>query len=108
MQMSRDMKLSEMEVLTLGWPEVGGVWVLRRPSRWGEDRGWSLRIRNAVTMKERCEAIEMSGGVFYARPEENVFVKALLESFGEKGRFDDDWALPDGYEDEKRLKGQKM
>jgi hypothetical protein len=107
-QMSRDMKLSEMEVLTLGWPEVGGVWVLRRPSRWGEDRGWSLRIRNAVTMKERCEAIEMSGGVFYARPEENVFVKALLESFGEKGRFDDDWALPDGYEDEKRLKGQKM
>jgi hypothetical protein len=106
-QMSRGMTISEMEVLTLGWPESGGVWVLRRQSRWGEDRGWSLRVRNAVSIQERCEAIEMSGGVFYERPEENVFVKWLLDGFGEKGRFDDDWAVPVGYEDEKRLKGQK-
>jgi hypothetical protein len=110
-QMSRGMTPSEMEALTLGWPESGGVWVLRRVSRWGEDRGWSLRVRNALTMQERCEAIKMSGGVFYERPEENGFVKVLLESFGEKGRFDDDCAVPVApvaQEDEKRLKVQKI
>jgi hypothetical protein len=104
-QMSKGMKPEEMEVLTLGWPETGGVWVLRRQSQWGEDRGNSLRVRNALSMGERCEAIEMSGGVFYKRPEENMYVKALLEGFGEKGRFDDDWAVPPmGLEDQKRLK----
>jgi hypothetical protein len=67
-----------------------------------------LRVRNAVSTEERCEAIEMSGGVFYKRPEENMYVKALLEGFGEKGRFDDDWAVPPlGLEDQKRMKGQK-
>lgn len=107
-KMEKGMKPEEMEVLTLGWPESGGVWVLRRQSRWGEDRGNSLRVRNAMSMAERCEAIEMSGGVFYKRPEENMYVKALLEGFGEKGRFDDDWAVPPmGLDDQKRIKGQK-
>ncbi|KAH8786497.1 hypothetical protein BGZ57DRAFT_756567 [Hyaloscypha finlandica] len=102
-QMSKGMKPEEMEVLTLGWPETGGVWVLRR-----QRSGHSLRVRNAVSMEERCEVIEMSGGVFYKRPEENMYVKALLEGFGEKGRFDDDWAVPPlGLEDQKRMKGQK-
>jgi hypothetical protein len=37
-----------------------------------------------------------------------MYVKALLEGFGEKGRFDDDWAVPPlGLEDQKRMKGQK-
>ena len=48
----------------LGWPENGGVWVLRET--WDDSEGRAVaRIKLAKTMEERCRAIEMSGGTFY-------------------------------------------
>ncbi|KAK3690768.1 hypothetical protein LTR37_018990 [Vermiconidia calcicola] len=52
-----------------GWPgdaPKGGVWVLRTKGPEGAELGVS-RIRNALTMEERCKAIEMLGGKFYKR-----------------------------------------
>ena len=49
------------------WPEnapTGGVWVLRTTGWEGAELGVA-RIRNALTMEERCKAIEMLGGKFY-------------------------------------------
>lgn len=55
-----------------GWPgdaPEGGVWVLRTKGPEGAELGVS-RIRNALTMEERCKAIEMLGGRFYERWED--------------------------------------
>lgn len=52
-----------------GWPgdaPEGGVWVLRTNGTEGAELGVS-RIRNALTMEEKCKAIEMLGGKFYER-----------------------------------------
>lgn len=57
-----------------GWPgavPAGGVWALWTGE--GDTDGAVLgvsRIRDALTMEERCEAIEMLGGRFYARWED--------------------------------------
>lgn len=61
----------------LGWPEdeehKGGVWVLK--VKWIDRREkMTGRIRLATTMQDRCRAIEMSGGVFYASPTEDHLV----------------------------------
>jgi hypothetical protein len=42
------------------------------------------RMRNAFTMDERCKALEMAGARFYENPEDCVYVKPLLDGFGEK------------------------
>lgn len=50
-----------------GWPGAiteGGVWALQTKHDEDADKGVS-RIRNALTMEERCKAIEMLGGQFY-------------------------------------------
>jgi hypothetical protein len=83
----RPMSAKEREALLLGWPEDGGVLVMRE-SDWyefGKEPG-SWRLRNAHTMEERCKAMEMSGAVYYANPEDCEPVKALLDGFGEHER----------------------
>ncbi|KAH9211335.1 hypothetical protein DL95DRAFT_392515 [Leptodontidium sp. 2 PMI_412] len=84
-QKSAPMSAKEREALVLGWPEKGGVWVIREHN-WGRlgSRGWTWT--NAHTMEERCKALEMLGAVYYANPEDCEPVKALLEGFGEHKR----------------------
>jgi hypothetical protein len=59
---SVEMRQREWDVL-LGWPEEGGVWVLRAFHSQAALEGWG-RIGNARTTKERCEVIEMLGESF--------------------------------------------
>lgn len=61
----------------LGWPEdeehEGGVWMLK--AKWSERSDkMTGRIRLATTMQDRCRAIEICGGVFYASPTEEHLV----------------------------------
>jgi hypothetical protein len=81
------MSAKEREALLLGWPANGGVWVITENSWYlfGNKPG-SWRLRNAHTMEERCKAMEMSGAVYYANPEDCEPVKALLDDFGEHER----------------------
>lgn len=61
----------------LGWPEdeehKGGVWVLKIQKSEALVK-MTGRIRLATTMQDRCRAIEMCGGVFYASPTEGHLV----------------------------------
>jgi hypothetical protein len=79
---ARKLTPEEEEVLYLGWPKSDGVWVLRLPDQntfwYGFDRA-----KNAHTMEERCTALEMSGATFFENPEDCVYVKPLLDRFGE-------------------------
>jgi len=65
-------ELKNAEIHTwLGWPEdeehKGGVWVLKlKKSEIRFENRMTGRIRLATTMQDRCRAIEMCGGVFYA------------------------------------------
>ncbi|KAG4442491.1 hypothetical protein IFR05_001991 [Cadophora sp. M221] len=79
------MSAREREVLVLGWPEKGGVWVIREHD-WGNlgSRGWFWT--NAHTMEERCKALEMLAAVYYANIKDCELVKALLKGFGEHER----------------------
>lgn len=52
------------EVLHVGWPETGGVWVLHTTVNDARRKGIGL-LGNAYTMQERCMMIEWLGGVFY-------------------------------------------
>ena len=64
-----------------GWPGVvpeDGVWALRTTFMQGSDLGVS-RIRNAVTMQERCEVIEKLGGKFYERWEDIPWVESSVD-----------------------------
>lgn len=83
----RPMSAKEREALLLGWPEDGGVFVMREDNWYdfGKEPG-SRRLSNAYTMEERCKAMEMSGAVYYAKPEDYELVKALLDGFGEHER----------------------
>lgn len=56
--------VGRMEVW-LGWPQSGGVWVLEVEEFEGARKGVGGRIRNAMSMEERCRFIEMLGGVFF-------------------------------------------
>ncbi len=79
---SRHEELRGAEIHTwLGWPEdeehKGGVWVLKL--KWSELRSpvrprMTGRIRLARTMQDRCRAIEMCGGIFYANPPDEHLV----------------------------------
>ena len=111
---SRQMTMEESQVLYLGRPKDGGVWVIRLPNR---NRFWYGfdRHRNAHTMEERvrrralftpvcrtllidilysqCKALELSGGTFFEDPEECEFVAPFLRGFGEdkpKSRYPND------------------
>ncbi|KAL1961787.1 hypothetical protein VTN77DRAFT_1037 [Rasamsonia byssochlamydoides] len=60
---------SPQQVLIIGWPPGGGVWVLKTTYFDAIKKGVS-RIKNAFNMEERCRAIEQLGGTFYADPKE--------------------------------------
>jgi len=88
----RPMYREEREILFLGWPEDGGVWLLRfsNPAHL-RNRGWYIGlINNALTMEERRKAIEMSGGTFFKRPEDSEYIRPLLEGLGNHGSRRDD------------------
>jgi hypothetical protein len=68
----------ERETLHLGWPETGGLWLMRQKNEldlWP----WMWRMRNAYTMEERGTALEMAGATFYKNPDETEYVKPLFE-----------------------------
>jgi hypothetical protein len=81
MQM-RYMSASEKEVLLLGWPSTGGVWVVRLDNRTVPWKGSNL-TKLASTMDERCEALKQNGATFYKDPNDCDHVKGLLDGFGE-------------------------
>ena len=67
-------------VTWLGWPEdeahQGGVWVLKIKQNEMRKTG---RIRLATTMQDRCRAIELCGGEFFAVPGEEHLVSMEKE-----------------------------
>ncbi|KAE8454253.1 hypothetical protein EG329_005178 [Mollisiaceae sp. DMI_Dod_QoI] len=79
----RRMWPDEREVLFLGWPEQGGVWVLRYDN-WKMIRGDLGPVWNALSMEERCMALENRGAVFFENPEESEYVRPLLKGFGDR------------------------
>lgn len=60
----------DIEVIRVGYPATGGVWVLNLPRKEAGMRGLDV-IYNAHSTKERCRVIELLGGVFYVNPEES-------------------------------------
>lgn len=67
------------------------MWVLRFDSQaYVRNRGWYVGvINNALTMEERCRAIETVGGTFFERPEDSEHIRPLLEGLGNHGPRDD-------------------
>lgn len=68
--------------LWIGWPAgkpEGGLWVPKTQFFDAAALGVS-RIKNALTMSERCKAIEMLGGRYYKSWDEFVKVDSLNES----------------------------
>jgi hypothetical protein len=63
--------------LLLGWPEPGGVWVLKVNQSDAARKGVG-RIKNAFTMEERCSAIEQLGGRFYSDPKDCPDTKDMI------------------------------
>ena len=71
-------EVKDNEVHTwLGWPEDeqhrGGVWMVKVKHGQTSERKTGM-IRLAKTMQDRCRAIELCGGEFYAEPAEEVLV----------------------------------
>ncbi|PWY65666.1 hypothetical protein BO94DRAFT_422700, partial [Aspergillus sclerotioniger CBS 115572] len=67
-----DWELSVMDldcdVVVAGWPASGGVWVLKMDGRRARREGVGCKVRNALSMEERCAVLERLGGVFYQEP----------------------------------------
>ncbi|PQE04447.1 fungal specific transcription factor protein [Rutstroemia sp. NJR-2017a BVV2] len=82
---SRMLWPDEMEVLFLGWPEHGGVWVLRFDN-WKVVGRHLGPIWNALNIEKRCIALEMLGAEFSEKAEESKLIAPLLNSFGERKR----------------------
>ena len=89
----RRMSSIEREVLYLGWPKTGGVWLLRFENKYPNiirhgtpaEQALDAIIRNATTMEERWQAIESCGGTFFRDPRDSEYIKPLLDGFGEHG-----------------------
>lgn len=60
----------DSEVIKVGYPATGGVWVLNLPKNEASKKGVGI-VYNAHSMEERCRVIELLGGVFYANPDES-------------------------------------
>jgi len=80
MQM-RYISATEKEVLLLGWPSTGGVWVVRLENRTVSWEGSNL-TKLTSTMDERCEVLKQNGATFYKDPNDCEYVKTLLSGFG--------------------------
>jgi len=52
-------------VLIYGWPESGGVWLLKTTNSKAGEVGIG-RVGNVVSMKERCDVLQRLGAQFYA------------------------------------------
>ena len=63
--------------LLLGWPESGGVWVLK-VTQSDAVRDGVGRLKNAFTMQERCGVIEQLGGRFYGDPKDCPDTKDMV------------------------------
>jgi hypothetical protein len=59
--------------IQVGWPASGGVWVLQTTVENASERGVGM-IQNAYNMEERCKAIERLGGIFYANPQDCIYL----------------------------------
>ncbi|PVH82826.1 hypothetical protein DL98DRAFT_652843 [Cadophora sp. DSE1049] len=87
----RRMSPIEKEVLHIGWPETGGVWLLRFENKYPQivrrgtptERMYNEIINNATTMEERWRAIKSCGGEFFEDPRDSEYIKPLLDGFGE-------------------------
>ncbi|KAK0122198.1 hypothetical protein ONS95_010455 [Cadophora gregata] len=87
----RRMSPTEKEVLHIGWPETGGVWLLRFENKYPQvvrrgtptEQMYTAIIHNATTMEERCRAIERCGGEFFEDPRDSQYIRPLLDGFGE-------------------------
>ncbi|OJJ87039.1 uncharacterized protein ASPGLDRAFT_64322 [Aspergillus glaucus CBS 516.65] len=55
--------------LCVGWPAVGGVWVLHTTRGRAREIGGAI-IHNVFSMEERCEVIKRLGGFYYANPKD--------------------------------------
>lgn len=80
----RSLYPDEAEVLLLGWPEGGGVWVSRyqKLGDTGSVDGMKI-LDNALSMEDRSRAIELIGGTFFVKAEDSDFVKPFVDGFGE-------------------------
>lgn len=79
----RQLWSDEKDVLYIGWPKDGGVW-LSRKKNWENFGGKIGIIYNALTMEERCLAIKLSGGTFFENPEDSEHIRPLVQSFGDR------------------------
>ncbi|KAL2062142.1 hypothetical protein VTL71DRAFT_6408 [Oculimacula yallundae] len=77
----RGVSKQEREALVLGWDNDAGVWVIREENR--GDIYQTGRWMNAHTMEERWRAMNISGAVYHANPEDREPVKVLMDGFGE-------------------------
>lgn len=78
----------EQDIVYLGWPKDGGVWVLHYSDVGNRTiaagRGIPIgTIYNALTMEERCDAIRACGGHRFEDPLNSEHVRPLLEGFGQ-------------------------
>ncbi|KAL7802069.1 hypothetical protein V8C44DRAFT_345971 [Trichoderma aethiopicum] len=67
-------ELFDRDIIYVGWPAGGGVWVLFLPSRSYARMDGVAIIHNAFNMEERCKAIEQLGGRFYENPRDCPFL----------------------------------
>lgn len=65
----RERSAVEAVEVVFGWPETGGVWVLRVEER-EKLPGDFGKIHMALAMDERCGVIEGYGGIFSLNPED--------------------------------------
>jgi hypothetical protein len=63
--------------LLLGWPESGGVWVLKVNQSDAARKGVG-RIKNAFTIEEHCSVIEQLGGKFHSNPKDCSDTKDMI------------------------------
>ena len=61
----REMSEQESIRLEVGWPEAGGVWILKYSIR-NKPPPKIGKVKMALNMEERCQMIEGLGGKFYA------------------------------------------
>jgi hypothetical protein len=86
----------ERDMLYLGWPkDKKGVWLLRFEN-WKAVGGDIGTIYNALTMDERCLAIQISGGTFFENPEDSEYLAPLVRGFGNRKKRKDPRLPEDG------------
>ncbi|KAH9218665.1 hypothetical protein DL95DRAFT_458242 [Leptodontidium sp. 2 PMI_412] len=104
----RHMSPTEKEVLHLGWPETGGVWLLRYENKYPHvirhgtptEKAYNEIINNATTMEERWRAIKSCRGTFFKDPRDSEYIKPVLDGFGEHEEQDNSMSLEERNEED--------